>query len=461
MGRKYNFDYIVIGSGPAGSTAALTLAKSKKHIALVEGRYFGGANLNTRDVPYSVTLDFAHTYHKISHSPELAHQDFSFNFPTIVAHQLKTVIETGGGNNQKLYDNAGITCLHGYANFLDQNTIAIGDQKFTSKNFILATGSHLDTSAIAGTDAVNYLTPETAIKIRRLPRAVLVVGGGPTGCEIAEYYAELGAKVLIMEKSTRLLPLQDIETSQAIAEHFSNDLGIMVLPNCKVIALEQDDLSKRVIFQNNRTEKMVRVDCIVLATGNRPTTDYGLENADVNFTKSGSIKIDKYFQTSAKNIFAIGDCTNDDPSVSSTERAGYEGKLLATNIINKTKNTPNYKGFTYVVDTSLTVASVGATEAELKHHKRKYKKSIVYLRETPAGKIFGLHYGFVKLLFSHTNHIIGGCIVTPNAKAMSGEIALAVRHNLTASNLASTPHIANDYSYAIKLAAEKLTINKK
>lgn len=456
MGRKYDFDYIIIGSGPAGSAAALTLAKSKKRVALVEGRYFGGANLNTRDIPYGVSLDFAHAYHRISRFPELSHQDLSFSFPTIVAHQLKAIIESGGGNNQKIFDDAGIICIRGYANFLDNNTIAVGDQKFTSYNFIIATGSHLNTSGIAGTAAVNYLTPDTAIKIRRLPKAVLIVGGGSTGCEIAEYYAELGAKVIIMESSGRLLPREDNETSTTITEHFTNNLGIMVLPNCKVLALEQDDTSKRVIFQNSRTEKMVRVDCIVLATGSQPNTDLGLENAKVKYTPTG-IKVDKYFQTSAKNIYAIGDCTSDN---SSTERAEYEGKLLASNLVNKTKNTVNYTGFARVTNTAPAIVTLGLSESVLKRRKRKYHKSIVYLKDLPASKIFNLRHGFVKLLTDRNGRILGGTIVAPNAQAMSGEIALAVRHSLTALEIASTPHIANDFSYATKLAAKKL-VNKR
>lgn len=456
MGRKYDFDYIIIGSGPAGSTTARTLIKSKKRIALIEGRYFGGSNLNTRDVPYSVSLDFAHTYHKVSHLPEFSHQDFSFNFPTIVAHQLKAIIESGGGNNQKSYSNAGIVCLHGYANFLDNHTIAIGEQKFTAQNFILATGSHLNTTDIAGTDAVNYLTPETAIKIRRLPKAALIIGGGSTGCEIAEYYAKLGAKVFIMESASRLLPAEDPEISQAINDYFDT-LGITTLVSSKAVALEQDETSKCVIFQNDRIEKMIRVDCIVLATGSAPTTDYGLENAGVKLTKTGTIKVDKTFQTSAKNIYAIGDCINNS---SSTERANYEGKLLATNIINKVKNTPNYAGFVRVTSTFPAVISVGPTEAELKKSKRKYLKSIVYLKDIPASKIYNFPYGFVKLIVDRTNHIISASIVAPSAEAMSGELSLAIRHHLSAIELASTPHLANDFSYAIKLAAKKLAKKK-
>lgn len=457
MGRKYDFNYIVIGSGPAGSAAALTLAKAKKRVALIEGRYFGGSNINTRDIPYGVSLDFAHVYHKISRLPEFSHQDLSFNFPTIVAHQLKAIIESGGGNNQKKFEDAGVICIHGYANFLDNNTIAVGEQKFTANNFILATGSHLDNSMIAGTSSVNYLTPETALKIRRLPKAVLVIGGGSSGCEIAEYYAKLGAKTLLMEKSSRILPKEDLEVSEEIKNHFTRDLGIMVLPSCKAIAIEQDDLSKRVIFQSDRTEKMVRVDCIVLATGSKPTVDYGLENTSVKFQKTGGIKIDKFFQTSAKNIYAIGDCVNNE---SSTERAEYEGKLLATNLVNKTKNLTNYKGFARTTSTSPTVVTIGSSESDLKRSKRKYKKSIVYIKDIPASKIYNSKYGFVKLLANRSNHIIGGCVISDHAESISGEIALAVRHNLTAIEIASTPHIANDFSYAVQLAAKKL-VNKK
>lgn len=458
MGRKYDFNYIVIGSGPAGSATALTLAKSKKRVALIENRFFGGSNINTRDIPYGVSLDFAHTYHKVSRLPEFSHQDLSFNFPTIVAHQLKAIIESGGGNNQKRFNDAGVICIRGYANFLDNNTIAIGEQKLTANHFILATGSHLDTSTIAGTTTVNYLTPETALKIRRLPKAVLIIGGGSTGCEIAEYYAKLGAKTLLLEKSSRILPKEDVEVSEELTNYFIKELGIMVLPNCKAIAIEQDDLSKRVIFQSDHTEKMVRVDCIILATGSKPNIDYGLENTGVKFQKSGAIKVDKYFQTSAKNIYAIGDCIGGE---SSTELAEYEGKLLAKNLLEGAKNLVNYKGFARTTNTSPAVVAVGTSEAELKRSKRKYKKSIVYIKDIPASKIYNRRYGFVKLIANRSNHIIGGCVVSDHAESISSEIALAVRHNLTAIEIASTPHIVNDFSYAVQLAAKKIVSNKK
>lgn len=452
MGRKYDFEYIVIGSGPAGSAAALTLAKTRKKVALFEGKFFGGSNLNTRDIPYAVALDFSHTYSKLLSLPEFKNQDFSFSLPTAAAHQLKTILNIGG-NDTKPYEEKHITCIKGYANILDQNTIAVGDKKYTASTFILATGSQLKTLEISGTKSVNYLTPDNALKIRRLPKVAVIVGGGSTGCEIAEYYAELGIKVIILEMSSRLLPREDKEVGELMTEYFTKELGIMVCPNCKVVALEKDNENKRVIFRNASSEKMVLTDCVVLATGSVPSLDYGLENAGIKF-KNGGIVVDKYFQTSAKNIYAVGDCLGNEAS--STERADYEGTLVASNLANRTKTLANYDGFIRSTETLPEIAVVGLNEDDLAKRDRKYLKAIVKLDEINASKIYNCHYGFIKLLTNKNYQILGATIVSPNAKLIAEEIALARRHNLTALELASTPHSINSYNYLIKLAAKKI-----
>ena len=455
MGKKYDFDYIVIGSGPAGSAAALMLAGSKKKTALIEGRFFGGSNLNTLDVPYAVALDFSHSYHRIRLFPELKNQDFHFNTPTIAARQLKTIIEAGG-NNKKIFEDAGITCIKGYANFLDNHTVAVNEKRFTAANFILATGASLKINEISGIDQVSYLTPETAIKVRRLPKVVAVVGAGSTGCEIAEFFAELGVKTILFETAERLLPREDREAGDTIHNYFAERLGITVLPNSKVVALEEDEFSKRVIFRHENVEKMARVDCVVLATGSQPNLDYGLENAGIKYKNNGII-VNKFFETSAKNIHAIGDALG---QASSTERAQQEGLTLANNLANKAKTPVNYNGFVRVTKTYPEVATIGYGEDDLVRRDRKYKKALVKLGDTTISKIHNLDYGFLKLLADRSNHIIGGVIVAPHAEIMASEISVAIRHNLTAIELASTPHAINNYNYLIKLAAKQL-LNKK
>lgn len=480
MGRKFDFKYLVIGSGPAGSAAALALAKAKKRVGLVEGGPYGGANLNTRDVPYAVAFDFSHTYYKSLHLPEFNFQEFSFGLPSIIAHQMKAKIESSSGNNARAAEAAGLIYINGYANFLDDHTIAVGDRQFTAENFILATGATLNTAGLAGLDTVSYLTPDSALQIHRMPEAVLIVGGGSTGCELAEYYATLGAKTLIAEQASNLLPSEDPEVGTALRTHLIDELGVAVFTSTQVTALAEDSISKYVIFKQDGGEKMVRVDAIVLATGSAPVLgNFGLENTGLKFAKDGTLKTNQYFQTSVKHIFAIGDCALSPAKItkpsknaktvpsaanfaphSSTERSAYEGRLLAGNLINKSKSLPNYKGFTRLTDTMPGVACFGPTEAYLRRHHIRCKKAVVELRDTPAGKIFGTRLGFVKLLSDHSGHIIGGIIVANNAASLASEVSLAIRHRVPAIELASTPHPANDFSYAIQLAAQRLVSPK-
>lgn len=456
MGKKYDFDYIVIGSGPAGSTSALGLARAKKKVALIEGHEFGGSNLHTRDIPYGISLNFSHTFAKLARFPEINRQNLHFNFPSVASHQ-ENAVNALNNTGIKLYQAAGITCIKGYANFLDDHTVAVGNKQYTAKNYILATGSHLKTTEISGLNSVNYLTPESAIKIRHLPKVAFVVGGGPSGCEIAEYYAELGVKVLIMELKDRLLPREDVEAGNTIKEYFENELGIMVVLNSKVVAIESNGNTKRVVFITNGHEKMVNVDCIVVATGSEPTTNYGLENAGVKYKHAG-ILVNRLLQTSSKNIYAIGDCLGKN---SSTERAEYEASVLVTNLTSRSKNLLNYIGFIRKVNTYPEVAAVGLNEVDLIKRDRKYKKTIVFLKDLPASTIERCDYGFVKIFAdNHSDRILGATIVAPNATYMAEELSLALRHRLTALALASTPHIANSYAYAIKLAAKNLVKKK-
>ena len=449
MGRKFDFDYIIIGSGPAGTTAALELAKNKrKKIAIVESKNYGGSNLNTRDIPYAVSLNFVHNFYNLKKFPEIAGQDFHYNFPTIASHQDSVITSLGFGD-KTLYRNAGITCIDGFAYFIDSNTIAVGDDEFSAHYFIIATGAKLNTAGIIGFDStVNYLTPDTIIKIRRLPKYTLVVGAGSTGCEIAEYLAKLGSKVILMESASRILPKEDPEASESLRDYFEKELGIIVMENCQVVEIASDGNVKRVIFSTDGREKMVRIDCVVLATGSKPCVSCGLENAGVKFNKAG-IVVDKFFQTSIHNIYAIGDCIGNN---SSTERAQYEATLLVNNLLHKSKTPASQVGFPRITATDPEIAVVGKTEADLIRAHTKYQKSIVYLKDLPASEIYQNDYGLVKVLFSPNGRIIGATIMAPNASLMITEFSIALKNHLSIQDLADTPHIANSFNYAIYLA---------
>lgn len=453
MSKKYDFDYIVIGSGAAGSTAALKAAKEKKKVALIEADRWGGSTVNSRDIPYAASFKFSNLYAEAIHGSRfgISSSNLRYNYPTI-ANWRNLVIRKSNGNNKKFFEDAGITCYHSFGHFISPNEISVGQNRISGEKFLLATGSVPKNAGISGIEHVECQTPATVLNLNRPPKALFVIGGGSTGCEIAQYFAELGSKVLIADLTGRLLPREDKEIGETLGQYFSEHLGIKVLTSSRVVAVEQDSLSKRVIFMRGGQEKSVRVDAIVLATGSKPALDFGLENIGIKFDRHG-VRVDKTLQTSLHHIYAAGDILGED---SSTERASYEGLLATGNAINRAKNITNYNGFMRITNTDPEIVQIGLSEDDCVRRARKCKKAIVYLPEIEASIINDFRYGFIKLLADKQKKIIGATIMAPQASLIAQEISLVIRHGLSAVELASTPHAINSWSELIRQAARKL-----
>ena len=421
MGKDYDFDYIIIGSGPAGRTAALDLAKAKKKVAIIEEGNLGGAEINTRDLPFRVSLDFANAYHNFISSPAAGRNLPHFNLPTLT-NTIEAKKASEQNEIQKIFKAENIKIISGFAHFLDPHTVAVDDHKYTAKNFVLATGSTLKCTEISGLESVECLTPDTVFHTHRLPRFVFVVGGGRTGVEIAEYFASLGTGVIIMERGNHLLPREDDEVANFVTAHL-NSLNVTVVTGSRVTAITEDISSKIVVFMNGTSEKMVRVDAIVLATGSEPFLDYSLENAGVDYKRTG-IVTDKFFNTTMRNIFAIGDCR--DTADSSTDRAELEAHTLVENLLHRQKSTPKYSEIPRHINTHPSVSVVGLNERDAVSRDLKYRKKIIELKDIQSLKYGSSAQGFVKILTDNKNHFLGCSIVAENTS-----LALELKNLLT------------------------------
>lgn len=453
MLKKYDFDYIVIGSGTAGSAAALMAAGAGLSVALVEAEKWGGSELNYRDVPYKAALHFSHSYAKALSGAKvgLSSANLRYNYPTSVNWRAGVMRKSGSGN-KKRFEDAGITCIKGFAHFIGPNTISVNDKEISAKKFLIATGSVPAKTKITGADETSCLTPNNVLNLKRLPKVALVVGAGATGCEIAEYLAELGVKVLIAESKKQLLPNEDAEVGQTMAEYFEKKLGIKVLTGAKVVAIEGEKLAKKVIFVNGQQEKTVRVEAVVLATGTAPATDLGLENADVRYDKDG-ILVDKMLATTNKNILAAGDVLGGE---SSAEKASYQAAIATSNIVNRNKGAAENRGYARVVDTMPQVACVGLTEDDCKKRKLKYRAAVVSIAQISAANTNDFAAGFVKMIANKDGKILGAAVVCPEADVVIQEIALAMRAELKPIDIASTPHVAGAWAEAVRLVARRL-----
>ena len=454
MSKRFDYDYVVIGSGAAGSAAALSAAGLGVHTAIIEADKWGGTTLNYRDVAYGAAMNFAERYSNAVYGSRfgMSSSTLRYNYPTVLNWQA-TAVRRAGGGDRKTFENAGVDCYNGYATFISPHEIVVDDAQISSDKFLIATGSNLVPRGIAGVDTVSCWTPNTVLRIPKLPKTMLVVGGGSTGCEIAEYFGTLGVQVLIAEADERLLPREDMEVSAVIEEFLNKRCQVEILTNSRVVALEEDLNGKQVIFVRDGQEKYVRVEAIVLAITPEPAVDMGLENADIKYTYAG-IKVDKGLRTSCGNIWAAGDVIGGE---SSTEKAAYEAKLATSNALQKAGNVVNYTGFVRMTNTFPQVAKVGLNEVELGNEAEKRKVSIIPIDTVSAANTNDFRDGFVKMSADTKGQIVGTTIVAPHADLMIQEVSLCIRTGMRVAEIAASPHVATSWNEAVRIAARELS----
>ena len=451
--QKNDYDLIVIGSGAAGSTGAFMAAGAGQKVALIEADKWGGSNLNYTGVPMDALFHASHLLAEAIDGVKfgISSGSLRYNYPTI--NNWKNVaMRRAGAGSKKAFEDAGITAIHGRAHFLSPYQVSVGNHQLSARKFLIATGALALDTGIKGLNDVDFMTPDSILDITRLPKTIFVIGAGSTGCEIAQYFAQLGSKVLIAEVAGRLLPQEDEEVGQVMDGAF-NRLGIKVLTQSRVVALERDSVSKKVIFMRGGQEKSVRIDEIILCTGSTPATDIGLENAGVKYSSKG-IKINKNLQTSMKHIFAVGDCIG---GASSTEKAALEVTAAVSNIVYRPRSVVDYSGLSRITRTYPEVASVGVTEDDCIRHDRKIRKVVVPLNVAQVSNTTDFRDGFVKILTDRNRRIIGASIVAPHAGILIQELAMAIHLGLSTTEVADIPHVASDWGEVIRISARRLS----
>lgn len=456
MAQKNIFDYdlIVIGSGAGGSVAATIAAREGKKVAIIESDAFGGDSPNWSDIPTKALLHAANLYDEARHGARfgLRSSTLGYNYPSIRAWKELAVKRTGAGGNRRYYESQGIAAFSGLAHFLSPNEISVNRRHLSASYFLIATGSQWVIPEIPGLDTIKYLTPRTILESIRPPKSLFIIGGGETGVEIAQLMAIFGTKVYIAEKAGRLLPHHDSEVGELIERVLSEQKGVTALTHSRVVSVEKDGLGKRVIISRAGIEKSVHVDEVLIAAGRAPTVDMGLENAGVKYSAKG-IEVNDYLQTSTKHIFAAGDVLGRD---SHTHTALLESHVAANNILQRSKITPNYTATPEVIFTNPGVATVGLSEDDCLKRDLSINKAIAPLNIIARSNTSDFRDGFVKIITDKKGVILGATVVAPHAAEIIHELALAVKHGLTADDVAQTPHAFLSWSEAVRVAAGKL-----
>ncbi len=451
---KYDFDLIVIGSGAGGSAAATIAAKEGKKVAIVERDTFGGTSPNWGDVPIKALLHAAQLYDEAKAGARFGLRSgaLGYNYPSLREWKNIAVKRTGASGNRNYYEKEGITTLHGTAHFLSPHEISVSRQRYSAANFLIATGASSVIPSVHGLSLETAKTPREILEVMRPPKTLYIIGGGTTGVEIAQLMAIFGTKVYIADIASRLLPGLDSEAGELLATLLADTKGVTVLTQTRTLAIEKENIAHRITYSRGGQEYSLRTDEVLLAAGRTPNVDLGLENAGVQYTAKG-ILVNDQLQTSAKHIFATGDVLG---RGGHTHSALLESRIAANNILHKSKLTPDYTATPEVVFTHPGIATVGLSEDDCLRRDLRIQKAVAPLTIIARSNTSDFRDGFVKLITNKKGVLIGATIMSPHAGELIHELALAIKYELTAAEVAATPHAFLTWSEAVRVAASKL-----
>ncbi|MDN5275455.1 MAG: Pyridine nucleotide-disulfide oxidoreductase [Candidatus Saccharibacteria bacterium] len=451
---NFDFDLIVIGSGAGGSAAATIAAREGKRVAIVEAETFGGDSPNWSDVPTKALIHAARLYDEAKHGEKfgLRGSMMGYNYPLVRNWKNLAVQRTGAGNNRRYYESHGISAFNGSAHFLSPNEITVNRRHLSSASFLIATGSSWTTPNIQGLDDAGFQTPRTLLDLIRPPKSLFIIGGGSHGVEFAQLMATFGTRVYIAEKAGRLLPKLDEEVGELIEKTLEEQKGVSVLTHSRVLSVVKEGITKTVLYTRGGVEKSIKVEEVLIAAGREPELDLGLENASVKYTPKG-VDVNDHLQTTAKHIYAAGDVLGRQRY---THSALLESQVAVHNILHRGKIVPDYTAMPGIISTTPEIAHVGLSEDDCIRRDLSINKAIAPLNIIARSNTSDFRNGFVKLITDKKGVLLGGTIAAPSAGEMIHEIGLAVKYNLTAEQLAATPHAFLSWSEAIRVAANRL-----
>ena len=453
-----DFDLVVIGAGPGGYVASIRAAQLGMKVACIEKEStLGGTCLNIGCIPSKALLNSSEKFMEISNHAEehgIKATKVDLDVTKLMQRKEKIVkkLTTGIGF---LFKKNNIIHIPGTATFVDKNTISVKNSKqeitVSANNFIIATGSSSIAIPNIAVDEKQIVTSTGALSLNKVPKTLLVIGGGYIGLEMGSVWSRLGSKVTVVEALDRIVPTMDDE----IATEFMKSLkkqGLEFKLSHKVTSTKVSKSGVEVKMQSfDKKELKEKYEIVLMSVGRKPNTEgLNLENIGIKLTKNNSIEIGKNFQTSVEGIYAIGDVV---PGPMLAHKAEEEG-VACVEIIKGQKTHINYDAIPAIVYTNPEIASVGKTEEQLKELNIDYKVGKFPFMANGRALTTSSTDGFVKILAdSKTDQILGAHIIGHDAGQLIAEIVTAMEFGGSAEDIARICHAHPTTSEAVKEAA--------
>ncbi len=461
-----SFDVVIIGSGPGGYVSAIRCAQLGFKTAIIE-KYstLGGTCLNVGCIPSKALLASSHHFSEIAHFAEHGIEvsgEVKVNLEKMIARKQAVVDQTSGGV-KFLMDKNKITVLEGLGSFVDATHVAVTKPDGTSetieaKNIIIATGSKPSSLPFIKIDKERIITSTEALKLKEVPKHLIIIGGGVIGIELGQVYLRLGAQVSVVEFMDRIIPGMDSSLSKELTKVFKKQ-GMKFYVSHKVKSVERKGDTVTVQADNAKGETIsLEGDYALVSVGRSPYTQgLNADKAGVKISDRGMVEVNDHLQTDIPNIYAIGDVVR---GAMLAHKAEEEGTMVAE-IIAGQKPHINYNLIPGVVYTWPEVAAVGQTEEQLKAAGVDFKSGSFPFKALGRARASGDLDGFVKILAdAKTDEVLGVHMIGARCADLIAEAVTAMEFKASAEDISRMSHAHPTFAEAIKEAALAATDNR-
>jgi pyruvate/2-oxoglutarate dehydrogenase complex dihydrolipoamide dehydrogenase (E3) component/uncharacterized membrane protein YdjX (TVP38/TMEM64 family) len=458
--RAFDRNLVVIGAGAGGLVSAYIAAAVKAKVTLVEGHKMGGDCLNYGCVPSKALLRSAKLAHQLKQAASLGIRDAAgaVDFAAVMQRVQRVIGDIEPHDSVERYTQLGVEVLQGHARITSPWTVAVAladgtSRTLSTRSIVIAAGAEPFVPPIPGLREVGCLTSDTVWGLRELPRRLVVLGGGPIGCELAQAFARLGSRVTQVEMAPRLLVREDAEVAELVAASLRGD-GVQVLAGHQAIRVEAGGGEKRLVASHAGQEITIPFDELLCAVGRSPrVTGYGLEDLGIPLTARKTIETDAYLRTRVPNIYAVGDVAG---PYQFTHTAAHQAWYAAVNALfgRWRRFKADYSVIPWATFTDPEVARVGLSEAEAREQGVAHEVTRYGLDDLDRAIADGSAHGFVKVLtVPGKDKILGVTLVGEHAADLLAEYVLAMKHGLGLNKILGTIHTYPTLAEANKYAA--------
>ncbi|MGR5115255.1 dihydrolipoyl dehydrogenase [Photobacterium damselae] len=458
---SFDQNMVVIGAGSGGLVSAYIAAAVKAEVTLIEKHKMGGDCLNTGCVPSKALIRAAHNMAEIQRAAEfgVSTGPIAVDFKQVMTRVQKVISKIEPHDSIERYRSLGVNCITGEAIIRSPWEVEVAGKIITTKNIVIATGARPLVPNIPGLQSVNYLTSDTVWSLQEQPQKLLVLGGGPIGCELAQSFARLGTKVTLVEMAPQLLIREDSDAAKLVQDSLIAD-GVEIKLEHKAMRFESivdangKTMGKVYLDFHNEQQVTVEFDAVLLALGRVANVQgFGLEELGITTTARGTVEVNDYLQTQYPNIYAVGDVVG---PYQLTHAASHQAWYAAVNgLFGQFKRfKADYSVMPAATYTSPEVARVGLNEKEATAQGIEFDVVTYGIDDLDRAITDGEDHGFIKVITPKgKDTILGATIVGTNAGDLLAEFTLAMRHNLGLNKILATVHPYPTMSEAVKYTA--------